>query len=69
MLRLRPCSASAQSEASWSVDDEIAPPQVEAGGAEANNKYSGVDLDAYNWAKENANDPRAAAILEKLGGR
>lgn len=30
-------------------------------------KYEGANLDAYNWAKSNPNDPRAAAILKKLG--
>ena len=29
-------------------------------------KYSGQNLDAYNWAQSNPDDPRAAAILKKL---
>ena len=29
--------------------------------------FTGKDKDAYDWAKENSNDPRAKAIFEKLG--
>lgn len=30
-------------------------------------KYEGENFEAYNWAQSNPNDPRAAAILKKLG--
>ena len=35
----------------------------------ANGGYQGQDLEAYNWAKANQGDPRAAAILQKLGAQ
>ena len=33
----------------------------------ATSRYQGADLEAYNWAQANPNDPRAVQILTKLG--
>jgi len=30
-------------------------------------QFTGQNLEAYNWAKSNPNDPRAAQILQRLG--